>query len=425
LSVFDLLYIMLLVVFSPLLAIKALIDPRFRQNFRARLFPTPFPAEEGSSSKRIWVHAASIGEIRIAIKLINAWKDKDPYLSFFITTNTVQSRELGCRETKVPVGVAPFDLSWTLNQFIKHSCPGHLILIETEIWPNMIRLMSKIGQTTIVNGRLSDRHFKQYISFKRLLLKTISRIDWVLARDDVSAERFGKLGVSANRIFTQGNLKYEIPALPVEESLAAIRSSYLTADTRFLFVAGSIQPEELKPIISAWRYLHKELTGFQMVLIPRHPDKHDEFTRLLKQENINFSFASKIQNKSSLQGLDHILVIDLMGVLKSWYILADAIFVGGSLCDRGGQNMVEAVGYKKPVCIGPYATNFKDEVDLLTSVKGLQIVQDSNELGAFLRLCHDHPKTASEMGDAGYRAIEMQAHSLDANVRKLSDIYSS
>ncbi len=424
-SVFDLLYIVLLLVFSPLIAIKVLIDPQFRQNFRARLFPTPIPAEEGSSSKRIWVHAASIGEIRIAIKLINAWKDKDPHLSFFITTNTVQSKELGFKETEVPVCVGPFDLSWTINRFIKQSSPEHLILIETEIWPNLIRLMSKIGQTTIVNGRLSDRHFNQYISVKRLLLRTIARIDWVLARDDVSAERFGKLGVSSSRLFVQGNLKYEIPALPAEESLATIRSSCLAADTRFLFVAGSIQPEEVKPIISAWRNLHKDLTGFQMVLIPRHPDKQDEFARLLGQENVDFSFASKMQTAILPRKQDHILVIDQMGVLKSWYYLADTIFVGGSLCDRGGQNMVEAVGYKKPVCIGPYAANFKDEVDLLTGVKGLQIVQDSNELSAFIRLCHDQPQIATEMGESGYREIEIQAHSLDANVRKLSDIYSN
>lgn len=160
-----------------------------------------------------------------------------------------------------------------------------------------------------------------------------------------------------------------------------------------------------------------------MVLIPRHPEKKTEFAELLTENGINFSFASDAQTIEPAEKKDHIHVIDQMGVLRTWYYLADIIFVGGSLCDRGGQNMVEAVGYQKPVCIGPFATNFKDEVDLLTRVDGLRIIDDAKELADFILEAHENPDQAADMGIRGYDAIVEQSHALDSNVNKLSEIY--
>ncbi|MFH2128780.1 MAG: glycosyltransferase N-terminal domain-containing protein [bacterium] len=416
---------MALVLFSPLLAFKFLFDRQFRKNFSGRLGPfVPEPVTTSDTqSPTIWVHAASIGEIRLAIKLIHTWLQTDKEKRFFITTNTIQSKILGERETGIPVLLAPFDFSFSLKKFIRLAKPQHLILIETEIWPNMVRLMAETGQVTIVNARLSDRYFNRYLRAKFLFKKTIAHIDWILARDQISTERFLSLGVPSHRVFNVGNLKYEVPQPPAENVLASIRAACLSSGTRFLFVVGSLQPEELTIILPGWKILQQEVSGFQMVLIPRHPDKRDEFARILTQNRVPHAFSS---TKSKPENGDepHVCVIDQMGILKSWYFLADAVFVGGSLCDRGGQNMVEAVGFKKPVCIGPYATNFKDEVDLLLSVDGLQIVHNTEELVTFIRSCHQNQAAAVAMGERGYQKIAEQAHALDANVRKLSEIYS-
>jgi len=425
LSVFDLFYGMALVLFSPLLAFKFLSDRQFRKNFSGRLGPfVPAPVTTSDpQSPTIWVHAASIGEIRLAIKLIHTWLQTDKEKRFFITTNTIQSKILGERETGIPVLLAPFDFSFILKKFIRLAKPRHLILIETEIWPNMVRLMAETGQVTIVNARLSDRYFKRYLRGKFLFKKTIAHFDWILARDKISTERFLSLGVPSHHVFNVGNLKYEVPQPPAESALASIRAACRSSRTRFLFVAGSLQPEELSIILPAWKILQQEVSGFQMVLIPRHPDKRDEFARTLAQKRVPHSFSST-RTEPENGDEPHVCVIDQMGILKSWYFLADVVFVGGSLCDRGGQNMVEAVGFKKPVCIGPYATNFKDEVDLLLSVHGLQIVHNIEELVTFIRSCHQDQAAAAAMGERGYQKIAEQAHALDANVRKLSEIYS-
>jgi len=425
LSLFDLLYSVLLFILSPFLAVKLLLDPRFRSDFAARFYlETSLPLDVPNHTEPIWVHAASIGEIRLAIKLIHGWKAVDQDISFLITTNTLQSRDLGRQETSVPVLVAPFDLSPVVSHFIRHTQPAHLILIETEIWPNMIRLMSRRGNVTIVNGRLSDRYIKRYMLAKYLFFRTFSRVDKVLARDQISQERFQNLGMPTEKVICQGNLKFELPPIPEEPSILAAKSDIPPGKKPFLFVAGSIQPEELHDLLPAWRSICSELPEFLMIIIPRHLNKKEEIADILSQYNAGFSFASDGGTVSEQQDGHHIYVIDRMGVLKIWYYLADVIFVGGSLCDRGGQNMVEAVGYQKPVCIGPHATNFKDEVELLSRANGLKIVHNSNELAEFIYLCHNRPEAALEMGKNGFSAIEKQAHALEDNIRLLTEIFS-
>ena len=425
-SLFDFFYGTLLFVFSPLLVIKQLFNRQFRADFRARLNPGLFVPEQmtADSSSRIWVHAASIGEIRLAIKVVHAWLAIDSKKSFFITTNTLQSRTLGQKETEVPVLVAPFDFSKVVKRFINLTNPRHLVLIETEIWPNMIRLMSERGSISVVNGRLSDRYFKRYMTGRRLLSKTIASLDWILARDQISVERFKMLGVPADKTLYQGNLKFEIPETPSPESLDLIKSEYRAVVENPLLVAGSVQPEELSQLLQAWKELEVAIPEIQMVLIPRHPDKKEEFSRILSQHNIRYSLASDKSNNSTNDATIRIHIVDQMGVLKSWYYLADVIFVGGSLCDRGGQNMVEAVGYQKPVCIGPFATNFKDEVDLLVQVNGLKIIHNASDLVEFILFSHRQSEQALQMGKRGYHAISEQAHALEANIKKLTEIYS-
>jgi 3-deoxy-D-manno-octulosonic-acid transferase len=426
LSVFDLIYAVAIVILSPFLLLKLLFDREFRHNFSARLSPSVSECQKVTvtQANAIWVHAASIGEIRLAIKLIHAWLKTDSQKKFFITTNTIQSKTLGEKETRIPVLIAPLDFSHLVRKFKKLIKPRHLILIETEIWPNLIRLMSETGRIVVVNGRLSDRHFNGYLKRKFLLSKTFARLDWILARDPVSANRFHLLGASQKRILNTGSLKYEVPEPPEIHALESINSNFRPSQTPFLFVAGSLQPEELEHILPAWTVLQAEIPGFQMVLIPRHPNKRDEFAKILAHHKISYSFTSDASTSLRKEENRHIYIVDQMGILKSWYFLADAIFVGGSLCNKGGQNMVEAVGYKKPVCIGPYAVNFKDEVDLLLSVAGLGIVHNPDELCAFLRMCHASPEEAVKMGECGFTAIAKQAHSLDESIKKLTEIYS-
>jgi len=426
LSIFDLIYLAVIIMLSPLLPFKILSDRRFRSNLAARCLA---PGQQATtipevSTTLIWVHAASIGEIRLALTLIDAWKQADPRKSFLISTNTVESRELGQQATFTPVVLAPLDFSPLVRRFIRKYDPRHLVLIETEIWPNMIRLMSRRGKVSIMNGRLSNRYFDRYRRINALLRGTLAGVEIVMARDATSSARFLALGIPAEKIICPGNLKYELPEIPDASAIEAERASVATPGAKpFLMVAGSIQPEELHTILPAWNKLRNRINGFQLVMVPRHPDKKNSFAEILSQYQVPFVFSSDADSMKARPDNSRIWVVDKLGVLHIWYYLADTIFVGGSLCDRGGQNMVEAVGFRKPVCIGPNTANFRDEVELLTAADGISIITNVSELVAFVQLCHDQPEQAAAMSERGYQAIRAQADALSASISALTRIY--
>ena len=426
LSLFDLVYSVLLLILSPAILLRFFTQSQFRLNFLKRLIPVfrDTPAIESPEGKRIWIHAASVGEVKIAQKLIQLWKTQDPLLEFVVTVNTLSAFDITFEENGPSTYVAPLDFTILVKRFIKHTAVNHLLLIETEIWPNMIRLMSQRGKVVIVNGRLSDRFFSRYLKSRFLLKRTLSKISFVLTRDDIASSRFKQLGVEDHKISCAGNLKYELPDEPSLEQQGALKKSYLINQAHFLFIAGSVQPEEVSSLIEVWRQLKDDIPQFRMIVVPRHPDKRQKFERELNSHEVPYLLATRDQLRIEDLKKNPINVIDEIGILRAWYELSNVVFVGGSLCKRtGGQNMVEAVGLKKPVCIGPHTPNFKEEVCLLQRVDGIRLVKDSVELVNFIKWCYSNPDKAMEYGERGYQAIRNQTNALPKIVAKLTELF--
>lgn len=424
-SVFDLFYISVFIVLSPLILLKSLLSSEFRKNFLARLTPLAAPTVNSnqSDSGRIWIHAASVGEVNLALTLIQAFNKFDTSSQFVLTTNTLSGFQIARENSSIPVYIAPLDFSFLLKKFIKVTQVTDLLLIETEIWPNMISLISKTGKIAIANGRLSDRHFNRYLKGRYFLKKTMSRISLVLVGDQTSAKRFIKLGISSRNVSSLGNLKFEVPSYPPADQIAALKQQFFIEDQQFIFVAGSIQPEEMIPLLKAWKILKNKIGSLRFFLIPRHPEKREEFIKSLQDFSVSAFFSSQESYRAEYLLENRIHIIDQIGVLKAWYALSKAVFVGGSLCSRGGQNMLEAIGMKKPVCIGPYATNFKQEVDMLQAVEGIRIVEDENELTQFILECYENNKKGKLMGERGYQVLKRQATVLEKNVERLYSFF--
>jgi 3-deoxy-D-manno-octulosonic-acid transferase len=415
---FDLIYFLILACLSPFILLKILFDARFRKTFLARLHPNLDVAKQTlnhySPQNNIWVHAASIGEAGLAAKLIHAWKVKNPSYQFILSVGTLSGFDSFSQNSDIPVILAPLDFSFMIKRVQRRFKASHLILIETEIWPNMIDIMAKIGMVTIVNGRLSDKHYGQYYRIKRLLKQTMRSITHVLAGDNISQQRFFNLGVDQERIHKFGNMKFELPVIAEFEALKQLQSKYKINPQKPVFVAGSIQPEELNTIISAIQKIENH--DIQVIIIPRHPEKRHEFKQILDRLNINAFFTAG----SDLSNINHkpnqVLVVDEIGVLRLFYQIASVIFVGGSLCNRGGQNMMEAIGFQKPVCVGPFATNFKQEMDLLLQAEGIKIIQDKETLAQFIIFSLDQKSEAEEMALQGYRLIKDNSGALESTI---------
>ncbi|MBT4290222.1 MAG: hypothetical protein HOD92_23095 [Deltaproteobacteria bacterium] len=421
---FDLLYILILTCLSPFILLKILLDSKFRKTFLARFKPvidTPLKtASSESPQKNIWVHAASIGEAGLAVKLIKTWRLKQPNLAFLLTVGTISGLKSVSQKLDVPVILAPLDFSFMVKRIQKRFNTKHLVLIETEIWPNMIHLMSKVGTVTIINGRLSNKHYHRYFRFKWLLKQTLASIKYVLVGNDTSEQRFINLGVSQNRVHKFGNMKFNLPTIAPKTELEQLYLKYQLNKQQPIFVAGSIQPEEIETVISAGQRI--EHFDLQLVIVPRHPEKRHEFRRTLERLKVDAIFTSENRTININSSNPQILIVDEIGVLRLFYQIASVIFVGGSLCNRGGQNMMEAIAYQKPVCVGPYATNFKQEMDLLLQAEGVKIIEDSNTLVQFIKFSLTQKKAAEKMAKNGYHLIKENSGALIKSIEFLDGV---
>lgn len=423
---FDLIYVLILACLSPFILAKALLDSRFRQNFFARFKPVMDTSLQNfshdSPQKNIWIHAASIGEAGLAVKLIQSWRLKQPDLSFLLSIGTLSGLKSVPQKLNIPVILAPLDFSFMVKRVQKQFNLTHLVLIETEIWPNMIQTMSKAGTITIINGRLSNKHYHRYLRFKGLLKQTMQSINHVLAGDDTSGQRFIDLGVPHDRVYKFGNMKFELPTIATKTELDQFQIKYQLNPQLPVFVAGSIQPEELETIISAVQQIEK--FDLKLVIVPRHPEKREEFRRILERLKTDAIFTSEDNLKSIENSSHQILIVDEIGVLRIFYQIASVIFVGGSLCNRGGQNMMEAIAYQKPVCVGPFATNFKQEMRLLLQAEGVKIIENRDTLTQFIVYALSQKTAAGEMAKNGYHLIKENSGALKKSIEFLNNVIS-
>lgn len=402
---FDLLYALILIVLSPLLLIRWVTDPHFRFYLRSRFLVKFDPKIKQNNKRRVWLHAASVGEVSLAIKIRQHFEINSDQIEFIITTNTVSAMKMAIKRGIKNVFLAPLDFSWVVRRFIKKLDIKDLILIETELWPNMVSLIKQTGSISVVNGRLSDKHFKTYRRLRFLFKPTLRKTSLILAGDPISKERFKKLGASSGKVSFVGNLKFEIPAHPKADVIEKVTSDYFIEPRDWVFVMGSIQPSEVDPLMKGVLKAQQKIGKLRLFMVPRHSNKKEEFKAELNKLGIPFHFSSDGPYKKEYKEEGRVIVIDEVGVLLAFYKVANLIFVGGSLCDRGGQNMLEAVALKKPVFIGPFATNFHQEVNILNQGKGIRIIKSSGEISEFLIKCLSNKKLAASYADNGFNTL--------------------
>lgn len=422
---FNLIYAFVLVLLSPLLVTRGILDIRFRSYLRSR-FLIGFESKRRLDNKqRIWLHAASVGEINLAMKIAQHFESTSDTIEFVITTNTLSALDMAQNRGLQNVFLAPLDFSWVVRKFISLMDVKHLILIETELWPNMISQMKNRGTISVVNGRLSDKNFKTYRRFRFLFKSTLKKISLILAGDTISEERFKKLGARAEIVKFVGNLKFELPASPDETVIEKVISDYFIQPRDWVFTMGSIQPSEVEPLMKGVLKAQKKIGKLRLFMVPRHANKKEEFKTELKKMGVSYHFSSDGPYKAEYKDEGRVIVIDEVGVLLAFYKVANLIFVGGSLCNRGGQNMLEAVALKKPVFIGPFATNFQQEVNILNQGKGIRIIRSSGEISEFLIKALSNKKLAESYAVNGYNTLIENSGGFKKTIEGLEGLFKN
>ena len=346
----------------------------------------------------IWLHAVSVGETRAAEPLVHALRKKYPGHRILLTHMTPTGRAAGeaLFGDDVMRHYLPYDYPGAVRRFLDHFRPRLGLLMETEIWPNLVHACKVRGVPLhLVNARLSEKSFANYQRMRTLTAATLRELTAVAAQTAADAQRFTALGAKKESVSVFGNLKFDVnppPALIVEG--ARLRVSF---GARPVLLAASLREgEELLFINNS---LHKlaEVPELLLVMVPRHPQRFDEVAALLEKHGVRYQRRSE---NSAIRADTQVLLGDSMGEMFAYYAACDAAFIGGSLLPFGGQNLIEACAVGKPVLVGPHTYNFADAAESAITAGAALRVMDAADLARKATALLTHPALMQRMGEA-------------------------
>ncbi len=333
---------------------------KYLRTFRERMgrFAAPAPAVVPGG---IWIHAVSVGEVLAARPLVAALRERFPGRSVFVSTTTVTGNAVAQKSLRDVEALfyAPFDFTGPVQRVLDRLQPALLVLVETEIWPNLIHEARRRGtRIALVNGRISPRSFPRYRLVRSLLRRVLAEVDLFLMQGDAHAARIRDLGAPADRVHVTGNLKFD--ALEAPRTAEAL-SRLVEAGDRPLLVAGSTVSGEEALVLEAYRAIRERVPDAGLIVAPRHPERFAEVPALVEAAGFRCVRRTTLAPGGFADG--SVLVLDTLGELAQVYPLATVVFVGGSLVPAGGHNVLEAAVAGKAVVVGPHMENFQEIAD--------------------------------------------------------------
>ena len=350
----------------------------------------------------LWFHAVSAGETIAVAPLIKALAEEFPALPFLVTTMTPTGSEQVVERLgdKVAHCYAPYDFPFAVRAFFNATRPRLLILVETELWPNLIGEAHRRGvPVLLVNARLSERSARRYGRIPKLAAAVLRQLRLIGCQYPDHAQRFQALGADPAKVVTTGSVKFDV-VLPADHdpAAAALRAALRLAE-RPVWIAASTHPGEEAIVLEAHRQVRERLPSACLLLVPRHPIRSGEVLKMAADRG----FSSTRLSLPPSQPVD-VVVGDRMGVLQTLYGLSQVAFIGGSLVPKGGHNPIEAAICGQPLLMGPSDFNFTDVAAAFTAADCLVRTGNANELAqAVIKQLRDAPSRLQ----AGQRALQV------------------
>lgn len=410
-----------LVLGLPLIALLSALGERFRRGLPERFgFYARGVVDAARGSRPVWVHAASVGEVVAAKELVGALRAKFPGRKIVLSTFTATGREMARRSAGADACILlPLDHPWIVRRALKAFDPGLLVLMETELWPNLLRICHGKGIPVILlSGRISPGSFRYYYFFRAFFSGVVRELAALGMQTAEDAGRIARLGADPARVRITGNLKQAAAAgrrqaKPPEKILPPDRRG-----GRQVLVAGSTHRGEEEILVEAFQQLKASFAGLVMVLAPRHPQRFAEVERLLKRSGVRYSKRSETNGGHEPAG--EVVFLDTLGELADFYSVADIAFVGGSLVDAGGHNVIEPARCRKPVLFGPYMGNFaRISEELKRAGGGIEISGKEDLVREVARLFGD-PPAAARAGASAYRVAEADRKIVEGSMELVS-----
>ena len=404
-----------IVLLSPYWGIRMALDETFRQEILQRIRQwKSVPRQTGC----LWVHASSVGEVRVAKLLIQAWKKEVPGRAVVLSTYSTTGYTLAQEEVDCPMFRLPLDLPILIRPLLKRLNPAALILIEAEYWPNLLRTcLRKQIPVLLANGRMSARSLARYRKLKPWLEWLTEPITIFAMRSQAEADRLLQLGIDASRVRVTGNMKFD--ALAVGEQAPAPKS---IQNGEITVIFGSTRPGEERAIANAISQLSQNPLNYKFIIAPRHVQRCDEIKALLRDSELSLTLHSELQNSPD-GWTAPVLLVDTLGVLNHYYRQGHVAFVGGGFDPKhGGHNILEPALLGLPVIYGSRMGNFEEEARLLTESGGGIPIQHPEDLTQVLESLLSNPDEIQKRGQLAAETVQRERGAVARNLKLIQSL---
>ena len=374
-AAYSILIVAFFVVVSPYLLYQAVRYRKYVRSLPQRMGYLPVSFNfDGEQS--IWIHAVSVGEVLTARALLPELRQRYPHLRIFLSTTTMTGQQVARTNLQDvdEVFFLPFDLRFIVNRTLRLVKPKLFIIMETEIWPNLLRACQQAGvRTALVNGRISSRSYPRYRLARAFFRHVLANVDRLCMQSDESARRVIDIGAPADRVTVTGSLKFDsLDLVSLQEPADSpyriqpmhdrgrnrVLRYFRVPPERPVIIAASTLKGEEEHVFEAFQRVRATMSSALLVVAPRKPERFDEVERLARRSGWNVARRSEL--RVDTEPRHDVVILDTIGELAQLFQVATAVFVGGSLVDAGGHNILEPAVFGKPIVFGPYMQNFAE-----------------------------------------------------------------
>jgi 3-deoxy-D-manno-octulosonic-acid transferase len=408
---YNIVYTLLLPAILLRLLWRSRLAPAYRQRWLERFGLFAVPAFD-LARPVIWLHAVSVGETLAAVPLVRRLQAEHPDWQWVITTTTPTGSERvraifadALFSNTAAHVYAPYDLPIFLSAFIKRTVPSLAIVMETELWPNMLHSCRTNNIPVVVaNARLSEKSARGYAKLAPLARAMLADVRMVAAQQQTDGERFIQLGLPGENLAVTGSIKFDLDLDDsIRDKAALLRAQWSPDETRPVWLAASTHPGEDAIVLETFSALKKQFPDLLLILVPRHPER---FSAVATQcEQAGWHVAKRSEN-AAVDNKTDIVLGDTMGELLAFYGAADIAFVGGSLVPVGGHNLIEPAAWACPMISGPHLFNFSEVERLLQQNNALAIARNAGEMTAILKQWLSDETQRKEFGERAKTVAE-------------------
>jgi len=419
--VYNLIFPIVLALMLPGFLVRMVRRGKYRHKFWQRFGIYSPRVLERIGGGRTWVHAVSVGEVMIALKLIRALREEDPGRAFVLSTTTSTGFQLAARAKSPwlePI-YNPLDFFFSARSAVRTIRPEQLILVEAEVWPNIVGEARAVGaKVALVNARLSQRSEKRFRAVRWLTAPVFNQLDLLCLQEPDDVARWTALGVDPRRLTVTGSIKFDDRAVRPPKDLRPALRALGVPDGAPVLLGGSTFDGEEAVLASVFTELRKSRPDLFLILVPRHFERAAGVAMQLEKSGLRVARRTQ----PAPEGRPDLLLVDTTGELRAWYDCATVVFVGKSLCAKGGQNPAEPVAAGVPVIFGPNMQNFATLARQFLRHGGAIEVRDEASLQAAAARLLDDTQLRATMAAQAAQCLDVHRGATARTVAALAKI---